>query len=170
MRAKESLFDGHEHEYAVAGWLGTIAVMESMGGVVLSHKCMLSGHSKHLYQTCKVITKRQEPLTDRIRKWLEQKAKNEDRVGALNRAGILTNNRFDPDFREAYEMFDNPLWRDYVEVETDFGRLADLIYEASSYFSEDPESLLLQADLADTIQNVRRDIDFHVGMYDPVRK
>lgn len=160
MKSPESLFVDAEHEYQVAGWLGTVAIM-SIIATGPKPRRILTGHDEFLFDFCRVIANK-ENIRQKVGNWVANKGKNEERIGALNQACIMAGNSLDEDFEFAYEIFSDEEWHELAIKETSFGRLYPTVQELVEYYT--PTNIPIG--LPHTILTKQRDISFYVGHYD----
>lgn len=160
MKSPESIFVDTEHEYQVAGWLGTIAIM-SIIATGPKPRRILSGHDEIVFDFCGNVANR-ENIGQRVAHWVANKAENEERVGVLNQASIMAGNSLDMDFEFAYDIFSDEEWHDLIVKETSFGRLYPTVQELVEYYT--PTSVPFG--LPYSVVTKQRDISFYVGHYD----
>lgn len=160
MKSPENLFVDSEHEYQVAGWLGTIAIMSILATGPRPRR-ILKGHDEFLFDFCKNIAGG-ENIHQKIGHWVANKDKNEERIGALNQACIMSGNSLDEDFEFAYDIFADEEWHDLIVKETSFGRLYPIVQELVEYYA--PSNI--PVGLPHSIVTKQRDISFYVGHYD----
>lgn len=160
MKSPESMFVDKAHEYEVAGWLGTIAIM-SIIAVGPQPRRILKGHDEFIFRLCEDIAEK-ENLGKKIGHWVANKEKNEERIHAFNQAKIMGGNTIDGDFEFAYDIFSDEEWYDLVVKESDFGRLYPTVQELVEFYT--PTTVPIG--LPHTIVEKQRDIAFYVGHYD----
>lgn len=155
------MFVDKEHEYEVAGWLGTISIMAAIA-IGPQPRRILKGHDAYIFDLCKDIAEK-ENLCQKIGRWVADKANNEDRIHAFTQANITDGNGFKGDFEFAYDIFSDDEWFDLVVKESNFGRLYPTIEGLVEYYT--PTNVPIG--LAYTVVEKQRDIAFYAGHYDP---
>lgn len=160
MKKPETFFDDSEHEYQVAGWLGTIAVMAIMASRPEPRR-EIKGYDLHLLNFCRDIAEG-EDIKRRVSSWVDNKAENEDRIGALVDTRIMGGNSLDIFFTDAYDIYANEDWREYMLKETSFGRLYPTVQELADFYA--PRDIPIG--LSHNIVARQRDIAFYAGLYD----
>lgn len=160
MKKPETLFADTEHEYQVAGWLGTISIMVVMASNPEPRR-EINGYDRYLLDFCRDLANGDD-MKRAIDSWVGDKADNEDRIGALSEAQIMGGNSLDIYFSDAFDIYANEEWREYMVKETSFGRLYPTVQELAEFYA--PRDIPFG--LSHTIVTKQRDISFYTGLYD----
>lgn len=180
MNRRETVFRNYEHEYAVAGWLGTIGVMQCIGTTELDRVKQFAGADEYIMNVCTLIAKQEASLTENIDAWLHERDEAEECLAVLTKLGIVSGDALSVNFSDAYDIHENPDFRSWLESTTDFHRLSPCIDDLVSYYASRTIDGLNTAKtthrkdepyyLEGIMPQVIRDTNFYVGLYDPVRQ
>lgn len=164
-----SAFDDHEHEYKIAGWLGTIQVMKKIEAMNIKRLQSTKSLNRHVLRLCSAIESNPDSVPDTIRNWIRHRTKYDERLSEIQKLGVVTREpQLDQNFATAYDIYSGAGWQTKPTTTTQFGRLLPITSELVDHHTILTEQQLHGgADLADAINLARKDIEFYVGHYDP---
>jgi hypothetical protein len=173
------LYPSRDREYRLAGWIGAIGIMQ-YAGETASRTIRGSDrltNPKSPREATQALSARlflkPQTIEETVREWAagDSFARNKalDDMGITSQEGALS--VIDPDFLEATTYLFDPVFQEYVDQETDFGRLREEIYLQTQYYRNKLEPKMFGSVYDDMVFRVaRREIDFYVGYNDPLKK
>lgn len=165
------LFDTREQEYEVASWLSILPIMRSVGDFHAKRKDQSEGLGYHALRICSAIQQKPDHLIANVQQWASSGRTDKQRVNTLKQLGIINKDTsLSQDFVDAYEIFTDHGLQVYLTANASFGRLISITSELEEHYEPQVrESIKNRTDFMYTFANVKRDIDFYIGLYDPHR-
>lgn len=177
---KEMIYATRDKEYQLAGWVGTIQIMQEAGAMVLSNELHphLKGGTIGTYALRLCVNLYQKP--DQFKRAVSLMLRNGSTQPDVDKylqalemikaaEGIDDTYRLSETFSDALDITCNEDTRMFVANETDFFRLEDLIAHEVSFNRRYIPRMVENLD-TDAYMIVQREIDFRVGLDDPARR
>lgn len=180
MSRPNALYDSPEDEYQLAGWIGSLRIMQSVGewAVIPEREKYLEKQidlGSLALQFCGVLYQKPDEALEITDEWRRQGPKNSRDLnyrGALESISVIEKTGYPrpivPRFTDAVSILTDPVLHHLAYEESDFGRLEPLI-EEGIHFTQHHYIPYMKQGNTNAYLHMRRDIDFHVGMHDPLR-
>lgn len=163
------LFDTREEAYSTATWLGSLAIMNRVGNLDSATRGKASGLGAHIVRFCVSVANKPLYIPSNLENYWG--ASKTEKFRALASIGLYDSDGVvNPDFMTAIDIYNDEQWQTLLQKNSNFGELIDISYEMADNLAPSAISNLQQArDMASCFENIYRDMNFYIGLYDPER-
>lgn len=177
---RNAVYSSLEKEYGLAGWVGSLQLMHEIGeqASYRATELLREANASHIggqaLNMCVLFYQKPHELRSAIDQWRQRQSADPNRKPPsfmLEELGITEGRSatISDTFADALDMHINDDVQKLIYEETDFIRLEPLIEEAVHFARPLTEAIVENKEI-EAYKRIRREIDFHVGNYDPLRR